>query len=174
MSAEAPAPPHSPEPMLGLGALAAGLGLFLLTCLIVALSWVNSTELSEDDLAERCAQSVPRWDSYQEDIKGQVGARPVAQWLGVPASASAVNGTVTVTFTVNGPWAERAAAVPIIIKDPTGAVLVAHGKGDGAGTVSYEITLPGAEQSSVPWLEVQYPHHRERLPLNAEGLWQAD
>ena len=160
--------------MLGLGALAAGLGLFLLTCLIVALSWVNSTELSEDDLAERCAQSVPRWDSYQEDIKGQVGARPVAQWLGKPVSASAKAGAVAIDFEVTGPWAARIAAVPIIVKDPAGAVLVAHGTGDSAGTVTYEITLPGAEQPSVPWLEVQYPHHRERLPLNAEGRWQAD
>jgi hypothetical protein len=154
--------------------LAVGLGLFLLTCLIVALSWVNSTELSEEDLAARCADSTPRWDSYQEDIKGQVGARPVAQWLGKPVSASANTGAVAVTFQVTGPWAQRTAAVPIIVKDPAGAVRVAHGTGDGAGTVDYKITLPGSEQSSVPWLEVQYPHHRERLPLNAEGKWQAD
>ena len=41
-------------------------------------------EVSVDELAQRVVRSVPDWADYQEDLKGHLGATPVAQWQGAP------------------------------------------------------------------------------------------
>ncbi len=171
MSGDTPNPPA--EPTLSLGALAGVLGAIFLVCLIVAMAWVNATGISEEELASRCAESVPHWDNYQEDIKGQVGARPVALWQGRPLRAQANGPMVEVEFEVTGEWATREAAVPLLLKEPGGAIIVGRGMGNGSGGATYTFELPTIEQSRLPWIEVQYPHHRERLPLDAAGQWQA-
>lgn len=171
MSGEAS--PRHEEPTLSLGALAGVLAAIFLVCLIAAMAWVNATGLSEEELASRCDTSVPHWDNYQEDIKGMIGARPVAQWQGRPLTAQANAGKVEVRFQITGEWAARAAAIPLLLKDPAGAILVGRGTGDGAGTATYTFELPDLDKLAVPWIEIQYPHHRERLPLNAQGHWQA-
>jgi len=171
MSGDTPEP-HA-EPTLSLGALAGILGTIFFVCLIVAMAWVNATGISEEELAARCAESVPHWDNYQEDIKGQVGARPVALWQGKPVRAHATDMKVEVEFEVSGEWANREAAVPLLLKEPGGAIIVGRGKGNGSGGATYTFELPSADQSRLPWIEVQYPHHRERLPLDATGHWKA-
>lgn len=171
-SSPAPAPGRE-EPTLSLGMLAGILGAIFLACLITAMAWVNATGLSEEELATRCETSEPHWDNYQEDIKGMIGARPVALWQGRPLSAHASAGKVHVRFEIIGDWAARAAAVPLLLKDPAGAILVGRGIGDGAGVATYTFELPGLDKLAVPWVEIQYPHHRERLPLDAQGNWQA-
>jgi hypothetical protein len=165
--------PTLEEPTLSLRGLALVLGGFFFVCLIAAMAWVNATGISEEELAQRCETSVPHWDNYQEDIKGQVGARPVALWKGRPLSAQVSPGRVEVRFEIAGDWAAREASVPLLLKDPGGAILVGRGKGDGMGSATYVFELPESETLSVPWVEVQYPHHRERLPLDAKGHWQA-
>ena len=38
-----------------------------------------SARVSEAEIARRCRESEPRWESYQEDVKGLIGAAPTAE-----------------------------------------------------------------------------------------------
>ncbi|MFM1919891.1 MAG: hypothetical protein RLZZ303_1525 [Candidatus Hydrogenedentota bacterium] len=170
---DSPAPtPSSGETTLSLPLLAAGVVVLVLGMILALFAWGGSMAIPEQELARRCAESTPQWDNYQEDIKAQVGARPVAEWSGIPVAASYALGMLRLQFRVEGPWANREAAIPLLIKEPGGSVLTGHGRGDRQGSASYTIPLPHAGES-LPWVEVQYPHHRLRMTLDAKGTWQS-
>ena len=157
--------------------LAALAGLAVLGGLIVAyLRYVQEAEarLDPGDLRRRVALSNPDWANYQEDIKAQIGAAPVAQWQGKPVRVWRDGAVIQVTFKLEGPWAERDMVIPVLIRDPLG-----HERRH----LSYSLQLPEviysfqlgeeASEALIPWIVVKYPHHEERLTLDSTGRWSA-
>lgn len=145
-----------------------GLGL----CVILAAC---DPDIDVDKLRQRIDQSQPTWQSYQEDIKGQVGATPVAQWKGRPVETRHEGATVSVLFAIESPWADYGVAVPILLRDPMGGVYRNASATHAAGVTTYVFELrEDSGRSSLPWLEIKYPHHEQRLALNPEGQWSAD
>ncbi|MCF6285408.1 MAG: hypothetical protein L3K26_09490 [Candidatus Hydrogenedentes bacterium] len=141
--------------------------------LVAAFTLLNSRELASDELARRCAASRPAWNGYQEDVK-EIGTRPVAQWRGHPTALTLSGGTVHLVFELGAPWDAWDAVLPVLLKTPEGQVLqnVRHERNGSSRT--YVFFLSSASETPVPpWLEIQYPHTRQRLYLNAHGAWQA-
>ena len=148
--------------VLGVAALAFVLPAGLYT-------YFNSRPISPEEMARRCREAQPRWQSYQEDIKAFIGAAPVAEWRGRPISAA--RGGAEVTFQIDGGWADRTAALPVLLRTPTGEVhCSAKATGKGGERV---YRFPIEADAAPPWLEIQYPHARDRLVLDAQGAWRA-
>jgi len=148
-------------------------GAFL--ALVALTAYMNSGELSPEELARRCSDSFPAWQSYQEDIKAQIGARPVAEWEGRPTGVIQEGRQVRVTFLLSEPWKGRQAALPVLLRDPLGVVYRNLGaESRGAERVYlFELTETSAV-SPLPWLELQFPRGERRLPLDPRGEWQAN
>ena len=127
---------------------------------------------SDNELAARIAQSNPAWESYQEDIKGQIGAGPVAEWGGDPSKLWMENDRIFIVFRLHGPWAAREAALPILLRDPSGhAQKNLCAERENGGTVRYMFTNPNP--GTIPaWLEIKYPRTERRLVLSERGSWQ--
>ncbi len=166
--------PASGEKPLSLAMIAAGTAGLALLAVFAVFAWTNAASIPDQELARRCAASAPQWDSYQEDVKGQVGARPVAEWKGKPVSAEVSRGVIRISFAIVGSWAGRECAIPILIKEPGGEIRTGQGRGDREGNAVYSLPLGPSESTSVPWIEIQYPHHRERLLLDSSGRWSAN
>lgn len=166
--------PVSGEKPLSLAMIVAGTAGLALLAVFAVFTWTNAASIPDQELARRCAVSTPQWDSYQEDVKGQVGARPVAEWNGKPIAAELTDGFIRVSFLVTGSWAARECAIPILIKDPGGEIRIGHGRGDREGNVVYSLPLPPSHATTLPWLEIQYPHHRDRLAFDADGRWSIE
>lgn len=134
----------------------------------------SRVDVSTEELAQRVQQSFPDWADYQEDLKGQLGATPVARWEGVPLRARVAGDHVTVVFEVSGPWADYDFALPILIKDHLGKVYRNNGARRTGQEVEYTFRLRDrVEGTSVPWLEIAYPHHFQRIAFSDEGEWSA-
>ncbi len=148
----------------------AGLGL---AALVVVYGLGRNDPLSESELLRRCASSAPRWAAYQEDIKAQIGADPAAQWRGQPAALLREGARIRVTFQLQGPWARREAALPVLLRDPLGAVYQAEHV-EGAGTDRHYIYRLGEESAAgaAPWFELRYPHREQRLMLDHDQSWR--
>lgn len=148
-------------------------GAFL--ALVALTAYMNSGDLSPEELARRCADSFPAWQSYQEDIKAQVGARPVAEWKGRPTGVKQAGREIRVTFLLSVPWSGRPAVLPILMRDPLGVVYRNIGAESRAAERIYLFEL--AETSVVsllPWIELQFPHSEVRLPLDPQGEWRSN
>lgn len=142
----------------------AALGALGLVYGLVVMS--AAAPIDETALRARIQASMPTWESYQEDIKGQLGARPAAEWRGELTGARiAADGAVDVLFRIEGPWAERDLGVPILVRDPELRVTRAAETIREDGLRVYRVPLAGA--ASLPWIEVQYPHHTRRIGLDA-------
>jgi len=130
---------------------------------------------TDEELGRRVEASRPAWESYQEDLKSQIGAGPVAAWEGAPVAVRADRSVVRATFRVAGPWAQREAAIPILMRDPLGGVhrsLQADHDGD---RVTYLFGLPAsASGTPFPWLEFKYPRQEMRIVLSDGGGWQGE
>lgn len=164
---ESPASPLE-EPALSVRAIVIGAIVLLFAAVLASLTWVNAAAISEEEIAKRCAEAIPRWDNYQEDIKGMIGARPAAEWHGMPIAAQVRDNRLLLHFGLQGPWALRSAAMPLLVKDPAGDIRVARGATtNGDSTYTLEVS------TGAPWVEVQYPHHRERFNFSASGDWSA-
>jgi hypothetical protein len=145
--------------------------LFLVLVAVVAK--VTSTDLSDAELVKRCQASQPAWNGYQEDIK-EIGARPVARWHGRPISLSVKPGEVRLTMALEPPWDAFEAAIPVMLKDPEGRVMRNDANEiDGANRVYIFTRKESADEPAPPWLEIQYPHTKRRLFLDADGTWNA-
>jgi len=166
-------PPPLPERTFGLReVLVLGAGLAVAGVLaVIALSGAQS--ISPEEIARRCKESTPRWDSYQEDIKAQLGARPAAQWRGHPLSARLERGRLYLTMSIEGPWSELDCAMPLLLRDPSGEVHTSHEADGDGGERTYRFTLPDAGSQRYPWVELHYPHNVLRIPLGLDGTWQA-
>ena len=140
---------------------------------IVSLPMIlfSGNDPSPELLAARIAASAPGWNSYQEDIKGQIGASPVAEWSGRLVTAAQGDDLLSLSFVLEEPWKTRDGALPVLIRLPDGATLMPRDAIiDGEHRV-YRYALPSS--APLPWAEVQYPHHRERLYFDATGQWMA-
>jgi hypothetical protein len=150
--------------------LIAGL-LFL--ALVAVVARVTSRELSDAELSKRCQASQPAWNGYQEDIK-EIGARPVARWHGRPLSLAHKPGEVRLTMALEPPWNGFEAAIPVLLKDPEGRVARNEkDERDGANRIYIFNRTEAAGEPLPPWLEIQYPHTKQRVFLNADGIWNA-
>lgn len=129
---------------------------------------------SDADLAGRAEISQPAWQSYQEDVKSQIGAGPIAEWKGDPAEAIQQALTVRVTFVLQEPWATRAAAVPVMIQDPQGRVCRSTATEKNGDRLTYVFPIEGiGSGGAFPWIEVKFPNGSKRLILNEQGAWRA-
>ena len=154
--------------------IAVGLFVAGLVMLFGLLAWWNRAGVPAQELAERIAASEPEWANYQEDIKSQIGAKPVAEWMGEPISV-AIEGTVaTVTFELEGPWALRDFGLPILLREPFGGIHLPASATVETSRIAYQFNLPQEFLTSpLPWVEIKYPHHERRLALDADGTWTA-
>ena len=79
---------------------------------------------------------------------------------------------VFIVFEVSGAWAEYDFALPILLKDHLGKVYRNTGAGRAGSEVEYTFRLRDhVEGMSVPWMEIAYPHHVQRLAFSYEGTW---
>ncbi len=127
---------------------------------------------SDGELAARIAKSRPAWESYQEDIKGQVGAGPVAQWDGTPSRLWFDKDAVFVAFAMKGYWATRDGGVPVLLRDPSGRVQRDLRSDRNGSMIRYTFERPKLDGMPA-WLEIKYPHMERRLVLSEQGEWQA-
>ena len=154
---------------------------FLLFCAVSILALIfgwfvyeNSRPLDPRVLAERAAASLPHWATYQEDIKGQIGAKAVAQWQGRPVRAHQEGRVVQVEFEIDGSWETYRAAMPILARDPFGnEVRDIRAAVEGARvTYAFEFGVdsgPGV----IPWIELQFPHNDQRITFAPDGTWKS-
>lgn len=145
----------------------------LFLALVALVATFTSTDLSDAELVKRCQASQPAWNGYQEDIK-EIGARPVARWHGRPVTLAAKAGEVRLTMALAPPWDAFEAAIPILLKDPEGRVTRNDAdEMDGANRIYIFNRKESADEPAPPWLEIQYPHTKQRLFLDASGEWHA-
>ena len=134
--------------------------------------YLNSREVPEAELLRRCTAARPAWQSYQEDIKAEVGAGPVAAWRGRPIEAQFDVAEISVVFEVAGEWAERDVLLPVLLQLPTGEVVMGSAGTRGVGRRTYVFAVdPAAPRPS--WAELKYPHRTIRIVPDAEGTWRA-
>ncbi len=153
--------------------IAALLAALLFFALVAVVATVTSTDLSDAELLKRCRASQPAWNGYQEDIK-EIGARQVARWHGKPVALNVSPDAVRLSMAVSPPWDAFEAAIPVLLKDPEGRV--ARDDGDEReGTLRvYRFDRPAAAGEPVPpWIEIQYPHTKQRIFLDSKGAWQS-
>ena len=155
----------------------AGVAAFLLAAvfmliLAIALPSLLDPAARLEGVAQRCLDSEPTWENYQEDVKAQIGATPVALWAGEPVAGRMEAGEFRLTMRVEPPWDDLHCAMPIMLRDPMGRVhLAREAQGSGSERV-YSFALSGGASSAPPWVEVHYPHRIARLPLENGGIWQ--
>jgi hypothetical protein len=119
--------------------------------------------VSDAELARRAAAFTPTWANYQEDIKAGLGAAPAAEWQGEAFAAWATDGGIVIRFRIDGPWAARDAAAPVLVRMPAGEVEVARTARPWAGGMDYLVDTPGGD--APPWVEARYPHGESRLEV---------
>ncbi|MBW7865081.1 MAG: hypothetical protein GX580_04480 [Candidatus Hydrogenedens sp.] len=139
--------------------------------LIPMLARLGASDPPDSEIARRCRESRPGWQSYQEDIKGQVGARLVAQWHGEIDAVRADGGNVTVSFRLSPPWDTRDAALPVLLRLPSGEELLQDTALREGGLRHYHFSLP-EKSAPPPWVAVHYPHRERRVALDAAGEWR--
>lgn len=150
------------------GTLGAGLAL-----LVILIAFIRSPADSPERLDETCAKATPGWSSYTEDIKGMIGAGPVAQWRGELLHADRTGSEVRLTFRLSPPWAAYTAALPILLRDPQGLVYYPDENKINGQDRTYFYRLPPESAIALPWVEVRYPGVEKRLLFDREGHWRA-
>lgn len=153
-----------------------GVGLLAFSAVMLwgILRTPSQTDVPVEEIAERVAKSLPKWANYQEDIKGQIGSTPVARWKGEPVEARVDGSDVFVTFELSGAWAQYDFALPVLLKDHLGKVYQKRDATRNGTRVEYRFQLTNrVEGASLPWVEVAYPHHFERIAFSAQGTWSA-
>ncbi len=141
-------------------------------CLVALVTCTGcAPKPSEEEIAKRVREAHPAWESYQEDIKGMIGAAPVAEWHGQLAGATHSGSKVEVTFKLEGAWAGLKCAMPILLREPAGQVLNATPEFRSGSEVAYLFDLP---ETNVPlaWVELKFPRGERRLVFSEEGAWR--
>lgn len=145
----------------------------LLVLIIVAIARIGVYDVTPEEVAQRCREAKPSWQSYSEDIKGQIGARPVALWRGEMAHVRQENGSLSILFRIEEPWSGWEAAMPVLVRDPMGAVCLGVAEDQVGPERRYRFALAADDDSApLPWIEVQYPHAQIRITLNSQGEWR--
>ena len=134
-----------------------------------------SSSVTDAELARRVAAAHPAWQSYEEDIKAQMGARPAAEWSGSLISVECDAESIRAAFRIAGPWASRAAALPILMREPTGRVFQNRDARHEADVQTYIFERPAELRSQTPaWLEFRFPHEERRVIMSEQGNWRAE
>ncbi|MBI1318040.1 MAG: hypothetical protein GC168_03690 [Candidatus Hydrogenedens sp.] len=147
------------------------LGLLIIGGIVGVIAVAGRPDIPLDELVRRCAQSTPTWDSYQEDIKGQIGAAPVAEWHGEPVWARHEGAVIEVAFSVSPPWNDYPCSLPMLLRDPFGEVHLARQAENLDGVFVYRFELRSNPDAGLPWVEIHYPHQERRLSLRSDGTW---
>lgn len=162
-------PGHDPRRAIKLGIL--GVSGCVITFVVAFYTALNSASVAPEEIARRCRESRPVWQNYQEDVKGQIGARAAATWHGVPTRLELADGTARLTMQITGPWTGYVYGIPILLRDPQGNTSLSIDAGPPGEERTYTFALP--TKSVPPWVEIHYPHAERRLALTAEGTWSA-
>jgi len=150
------------------------LRILALALLPILLQACGETALSQDELLTRAQNARLQWDSYQEDIKGQIGATPAALWKGNPTRIQVEGKNIRVEFSVAPPWDTYAVAMPILLRGPLGKVSKNSGFEVAGKIHTYTFHVPELEElNSLPWVELHYPHTERRFTL-LDGLWAGE
>ena len=153
--------------------LAPVLAAVLFLCLVAFFFVLNLHDIPASELARRFGAAAPGWASYAEDIKAQVGARPVAIWQGRPIRAEMAREGLSVTFALSPPWSDYSCALPVLVRLPSGWTCRDHeAVVDPPGCTYHFGGFPENMASPPPWIEIRYPHGEKRLPLDAGGRWR--
>lgn len=144
----------------------------LVVVVVLAPYWVSSRTPDPEDLARRCAASVPVWANYDEDLKASLGAQAFAAWEGAPVAAEMRGGDFIMTFSLSPPWSEFDFTLPLLVRDHLGHVIPGRAPaGDGAKRrYVFPLAAHGVAETP-PWVTVRYPRHELRLTLGADGTW---
>lgn len=145
---------------------------FFLVVLIYA-NLVPAKIVTPEEVAQRCKTSQPAWRSYDEDVKSQIGATPVAAWSGIPVAVQVSASQYLLTFELSGPWLDYDAALPVLVRDPFGQVLSSSAATRQGTRVTYQYRVDNAG-AIAPWLELRYPRHEQRVQLDTHGYWGAE
>ncbi len=146
--------------------------LALILSLVGVIAYLNSQGVSPAELARRCAGSKPEWSSYEEDIKGLIGAMPSAQWQGQPVSAERADRGVRIAFQLAEPWARYPFAMPILLRDPLGKHYCSAAAETRGNECVYQFELEEASvAATIPWIEIRFPHGQQRISFDAHGKW---
>lgn len=149
----------------------AGIATLLLLLTVAVIALVNAQGVPIPELERRCRDSAPVWNNYQEDIKGQIGAKPVAEWHGSPVWAILEGRELGVAFDLTAPWSEYPCALPILLRDPLGNEYKSVQTDLSDGLRVYRFTLAEGAIVGLPWVEIHYPHQQRRLALDETGRW---
>ncbi len=153
--------------------LLVGYAVVALGVVAFILASVKGSSVSPEELAARIAASHPSWQSYEEDIKGQIGAGPVAEWEGTLVAVQAEPGALCATFRVTGPWADRDAGIPILLRSASGKTFQSVSTRREDGRVQYRFDLGSDTDPMPPWVELKYPFYgNRRVPLSEQGSWE--
>jgi hypothetical protein len=145
-------------------------GLIALITAYVAL--LPAPVLTPDVIAARARAAQPAWGRYDEDVKGLVGAAPVATWHGTPRWVRADASGLSLAFAIDGAWRDYAAPMPILARDPFGAEHLCNAGHWEDGVFVYH--LPALAGSAPPWLELRFPRMQTRVQLDAAGYWSSE
>ena len=132
---------------------------------------LNSRGVSPEELARRCAGARPAWQSYQEDLKGQIGAAPVAAWRGHPVEARFTDTEILVLFALEGKWVDYAAALPVLLRTPSGDVLTGVAEDKAGARRTYRFAME-EDSGRAAWIQLRYPHASKRILPDAGGVWR--
>ncbi|MGI6458554.1 MAG: hypothetical protein ACOX5J_00395 [Candidatus Hydrogenedentales bacterium] len=147
--------------------------VFLVAAAVVVVMILTAKgPISSEELARRVINCEPSWSNYDEDLKAQIGAAPVAEWKGEPAEARWEAGELMVSFAVLGVWAGRDTAIPVLVKLPNGETHRNEAAAWEGGKLVYQFTT--SLQAMPQWVIVRYPFYGERrLVLSEDGRWES-
>jgi len=134
---------------------------------------ITAPRVNQAELKKKCDESRPAWASYQEDIKGQIGAESVAQWRGRLTELRQNAGTVTATFQLEAPWDRYDASIPVLLRDPMGHECLASKVEKQGTTRNYLFQLATDSGTMIlPWVEIHFPNTERRIALGVRGAWK--
>lgn len=140
-----------------------------LSLVVVLLFAGCAVPVSDEELAARVEGAHPTWQSYQEDLKAQLGAGPVAEWQGELVAAVQEGETLRLTFQLTGPWSGRDCFAPVLVADPREILHPPVSAVREKDSVVYRFSLPSA--GPLPWVEVKFPNGQMRLVFDQNGVW---
>jgi hypothetical protein len=146
---------------------------------LAGLAACSPETVAPSELASRTAQSRPIWQSYSEDLKAQLGARPAAEWQGAAVAVRRDGAAVEVSFALSGPWATRDVFAPVLMREPLGSTLRSVDASRRGNVATYRFELDDeAARAPLPWVQVKFPHGERRIILQEKGplkaVWTRD
>jgi hypothetical protein len=115
-------------------------------------------------LAARVEAADPTWANYDEDVKAQVGARGFSEWRGEPVSARREGDVLQVEVALEGPWAGRSVALPLLLRTPLRVTYAPADAAVASGKATYRFELGREDaEASLSWVELRYPRGEATL-----------